>query len=191
MTLCSLKRVIDGHASGLGGLSFSLTVRMEFAFPLSPTANTKKGWIMQSQNNQGKRENATQANRGAKTSVKNPGDASSLRDERQDSGAAKVEGSPDASQKSVGAVIADSLAKDTQQKVDTALSSVGSAVESVKEYVAENPKEAIALALSIVGAGWALLYTKPGRHIFDQAAPVVVPKISSWLTSSFSPEVKH
>lgn len=88
--------------------------------------------------------------------------------------------------KSIGTVIGENLARGTQERVDKAMDTVSGYVESVKDYVTENPKEAAALAASIGLAAWALFYTKPGRRVFDKGAAVIVPEVSKWVTETFS-----
>jgi hypothetical protein len=75
---------------------------------------------------------------------------------------------------------------DTHARVDEVLERVNGYFSSAKEYVTENPKEAAALAVAVVVAGWALLYTKPGRSIFEKGAGVVVPQLSDWISQNFS-----
>ena len=93
---------------------------------------------------------------------------------------------PSSELKSVGTVIAETLVKDTQQRVDQAMSNANAAVESVRNYATENPREAFVIALGLAAAGWALLYTRPGRVLFDQTAPKVIPQVTRWVSHTFS-----
>ncbi len=92
--------------------------------------------------------------------------------------------SSESEQKSIGAVIGDSLAKDTQERIDEVMTKVNSYFKSAKDYVAENPKETAAIAAAVAVAGWALFYTKPGRSLFDKGAGVFVPQVSKWITEN-------
>lgn len=86
--------------------------------------------------------------------------------------------------KTVGDVIGESLGKDTQKQLEEAVSQASDMYKTGKKYVNENRGEALALFVAVGVAGWALLYTKPGRQIFDMAAPKVLPQISALLTET-------
>jgi len=91
--------------------------------------------------------------------------------------------------KSIGAVIGESLAediKDTQERVDQIMDKVSEYFQSAKDYVTENPKETVALVASVGVAAWALLYTKPGRQVFEKGSAVLVPRVSKWITENFA-----
>jgi ElaB/YqjD/DUF883 family membrane-anchored ribosome-binding protein len=88
--------------------------------------------------------------------------------------------------KSIGAVIGESLAKDTQERVDQVMERVNEYFRAAKEYVTENPKETAAVVASAGLAAWVLLYTKPGRQLFEKGSAILVPQISTWITNNFS-----
>ncbi len=86
--------------------------------------------------------------------------------------------------KTVGDVIGESLGKDTQKQIENAIGQAADLYKTGKTYVNENRGEALALFVAAGVAGWALLYTKPGRQLFDLAAPKVLPQISALLTET-------
>lgn len=92
--------------------------------------------------------------------------------------------------KSIGAIISQSLAQGGQESVDQALSQVGDWMIEAKDYVQENPREAIAIAAAVGLSAWALFATKPGRRIFESGAGLVMPEISKWLSGNRG-AVKH
>ncbi len=95
--------------------------------------------------------------------------------------------------KSVGAVIGESLAKDAQARVDDVMDRVNGYFKTAKEYVSENPKETAAIVAAVGVAAWVLLYTKPGRQVFEKGAAMYVPEISKWITQNLtsSSATKH
>lgn len=88
--------------------------------------------------------------------------------------------------KSIGAVIGDSIGKNAQAKVDEAFSQASQYFDGVKSYLRESPREAIGIGLTLAAAGWVLLYTKPGRQIFDKGAATFGPQITESLSELFS-----
>ncbi len=89
-------------------------------------------------------------------------------------------------QKSIGAVIGNSLAKGTQEKIDQTLGQFSGFYDSTKRYVNENPREAIMVGAAIGLGIWALLATKPGRVVFERGASVLVPELTKWWGENFS-----
>lgn len=110
---------------------------------------------------------------------------SSKNDQSKDEQQEGVSGKSAIAPKSIGAVIGESLAKDTQERVDQVLNQVNDHFRTAKEYVTENPKEAAAIVASVGLAAWVLLYTKPGRQVFEKGSAVLVPQISKWITANF------
>ncbi len=90
--------------------------------------------------------------------------------------------------KSIGSVIGESLAKDAQEKVDEVMERVNGYFKTAKEYVSENPKETVAVGVAIAVAAWALLYTKPGRQVFEKGSAIFVPQITAWAKQTFAGE---
>lgn len=89
-------------------------------------------------------------------------------------------------ERSVGAVIAESLAKEGQESIDQALSKINGWFKESTEYVSEKPWEAALMVASFGLTTWLLLTTKPGRKIFDAGAATFVPKISKWMATTFA-----
>ena len=88
--------------------------------------------------------------------------------------------------KSIGAVIGESIGKNAQEKVDEAFSQATQYFDGVKTYLRESPREAVGLGLTVAAVGWALLYTKPGRQLFDKGASAYGPQISKTVSDLFS-----
>lgn len=92
------------------------------------------------------------------------------------------------SSKSLTAVIGEGLGEDVQKQIENTMDQASKALKTTRSYVTEHRNEAIALA-AVIGIGtWALLFTKPGRQLFDAAAPKVLPMISDLVTEILNPE---
>lgn len=89
-------------------------------------------------------------------------------------------------QKSVGSIISQSLAKESQETIDRALTDVSTRIKAAKTYASANPGEASLIALTAALAGWVLLGTKPGRKVFDAGAERFVPEITRWVSKNFA-----
>jgi len=92
--------------------------------------------------------------------------------------------------KSVGTVIAQSLARESQESIDKILSQINGYFNDTTDYVSENPREAALIAVTAGMAAYVLLATKPGRKLFDAGAERFVPEIARWISANFS-GVKH
>lgn len=88
--------------------------------------------------------------------------------------------------KTIGSVIAQSLAEESQEGVDRVLGEIRQYFETSKTYINENPREAAGLAIAGAVAAWALLGTKPGRKAFEAGAAVAVPYVTKWVSRNFS-----
>ena len=91
--------------------------------------------------------------------------------------------------KSIGAMIGQSLAEESQDGVERLLTEVKENFEMAKEYIAENPREAAGLAVCAAAVTWALLGTKPGRQLFEAGSAIAVPYATKWVARNFS--AKH
>ncbi|MBX3021980.1 MAG: hypothetical protein KF799_09915 [Bdellovibrionales bacterium] len=115
---------------------------------------------------------------------------SSERNERSErgerGGQRQFDGDRQESGKTIGAVIAENLAAGTQERVDGVMDQVSEYYEAAREYVNENPREAMMIGASLGMAAWALLFTKPGRQIFDLGAARAVPVVSQWISTTFN-----
>ena len=87
--------------------------------------------------------------------------------------------------KSIGAIVAGSLAQESQEGVDRIISQVRSYFNIGKDYINENPREAAGLAVSIAVGTWAVLGTKPGRKAFEASSVVAIPRIVKWVKENF------
>lgn len=83
--------------------------------------------------------------------------------------------------KSIGAIISQSLAEESQEGIDRLLNEVKTYFESGREYIKENPREAAGLAVAAGICAWALLGTRPGRAIFESGAAKGVPFVTRWI----------
>jgi ElaB/YqjD/DUF883 family membrane-anchored ribosome-binding protein len=100
--------------------------------------------------------------------------------------AAKEESGKDGARKSIGAVIAQSLAEESQEGVDRILGEIKTGFEVARDYVVENPREAAGLAVCAGVVAWALLGTKPGRKVFEAGTAVAVPYATKWVARNLS-----
>ena len=87
---------------------------------------------------------------------------------------------------SIGSLISQSLAEESQAGVDRVLADVREGIEAAREYVSENPREAVALAAAAGVVAWALLGTKPGRKVFEAGAAVAVPYATKWVARNMA-----
>lgn len=110
---------------------------------------------------------------------------------RQASSAGSQTANASGEQKSVGSVIAQSLARESQEQIDNALSEVNKYIKATKDYAVEKPGEATLIAFTAGMAAWVLLGTKPGRMVFDAGVERFVPEVTRWFSSNFSSNVKH
>ena len=78
------------------------------------------------------------------------------------------------------------IGKDAQVKVDEVFSQATQYFDVVKTYLRESPREAFGLGLTVAAVGWALLFTKPGRQIFDKGANAFGPQLSKSISDLFS-----
>lgn len=88
--------------------------------------------------------------------------------------------------KSLTDVIGEGLGEDAQKTIEKTLAQASDVVDQTKKYVSQNRGEAIGVGVAIGLAGWALLYTKPGRQLFDALAPKVLPAIAGLATESLN-----
>lgn len=86
--------------------------------------------------------------------------------------------------KSIGAIISQSLAEESQEGIDRVLSELKEYFDSGRTYIQENPREAAGLAIAAGVAAWALLGTKPGRVLFEAGAAIAVPYVTRWVSSN-------
>lgn len=59
-----------------------------------------------------------------------------------------------------------------------------------KEYVSENPREAIGIAIAAGAVTWVALATKPGRYVFEASAAFLTPQVSRWFSKMMSSEIE-
>ncbi|MGE3760199.1 MAG: hypothetical protein AB7H97_20710 [Pseudobdellovibrionaceae bacterium] len=86
--------------------------------------------------------------------------------------------------KSIGAIISQSLAEESQEGIDRVLGEIKEYFESGRTYIQENPREAAGLAIAAGVAAWALLGTKPGRVLFEAGAAIAVPYVTRWVSTN-------
>lgn len=91
--------------------------------------------------------------------------------------------------KSIGAIISQSLAEESQEGIDRVLNEVKQYFEAGRTYIQENPREAAGLAIAAGVAAWALLGTKPGRVLFEAGAAFAIPYATRWVSSNM--KVSH
>ena len=87
---------------------------------------------------------------------------------------------------SIGSLISQSLAEESQAGVDRVLADVRDGIDAAREYVSENPREAVALAAAAGVVAWALLGTKPGRKVFEAGAAIAVPYATKWVARNMA-----
>ena len=87
---------------------------------------------------------------------------------------------------SIGSMISQSLAEESQAGVDRVLADVREGIDAAREYVSENPREAVALAAAAGVVAWALLGTKPGRKVFEAGAAIAVPYATKWVARNMA-----
>ena len=87
---------------------------------------------------------------------------------------------------SIGSLISQSLAEESQAGVDRILADVRDGIDAAREYVSENPREAVALAAAAGVVAWALLGTKPGRKVFEAGAAIAVPYATKWVARNMA-----
>ncbi len=88
--------------------------------------------------------------------------------------------------KSVGTVIAENLARESQEKIDRALGQFNGYFTQTTSYISSNPREATAIAVAAGMVAWVLLGTKPGRRIFEMGAAMVIPEATKWVQNNFA-----
>jgi len=93
---------------------------------------------------------------------------------------------PRTSGSSIGSLISQSLAEESQAGVDRVLADVRDGIDAAREYVSENPREAVALAAAAGIVAWALLGTKPGRKVFEAGAAIAVPYATKWVARNMA-----
>ena len=93
--------------------------------------------------------------------------------------------------KTIGSVIAHSLAEENQEGVDRVLSEIRQYFEQSKTYINENPREAAGLAVAGAVVAWVLLGTKPGRKAFEAGVAIAVPYATKWVSRNFSGVTQH
>ena len=84
--------------------------------------------------------------------------------------------------------------KDIAHPADKLMHRLVEYFQSAKDYAAENPRETALLATTIGLATWALLFTRPGRQLFDKGTTLILPKASDWIVQNFPTEsatMKH
>ena len=86
---------------------------------------------------------------------------------------------------SIGSMISQSLAKESQATIDSTLAQVSDSFQAAKKYTNEKPVEAALIACTAGLAAWVLLGTKPGRKVFDVAAARFVPEVTAWASKTF------
>lgn len=91
--------------------------------------------------------------------------------------------------KSIGAIISQSLAEESQEGIDRVLNEVKQYFEAGRTYIQENPREAAGLAIAAGVAAWALLGTKPGRVLFEVGAAFAIPYATRWVSANM--KVSH
>lgn len=92
---------------------------------------------------------------------------------------------------SIGSLISQSLAEESQAGVDRVLADVRDGIDAAREYVSENPREAVALAAAAGIVAWALLGTKPGRKVFEAGAAIAVPYATKWVARNMADALRQ
>jgi hypothetical protein len=88
--------------------------------------------------------------------------------------------------KSVGSIISQSLARESQESIDRVLSDVSSQFKSARTYTSTNPGEAVLIGVTVALGAWVLLGTKPGRKVFDAGAERFIPEVTKWISQTFA-----
>ena len=87
----------------------------------------------------------------------------------------------------LGAMIGQSLAEESQASAQRVIEEVGEVAENVRSYIAENPREVLGLLATGGLLAWAATRTKPGRMAFDAAAAAAIPVATKWIARNFAP----
>lgn len=87
-------------------------------------------------------------------------------------------------QSSISSVVSQNFSGETQENVDRVLREAKRYIDTGREYISTNPREAAGLAIAAGIGAWALLATKPGRVLFELGSAFVVPQATRWISEN-------